>query len=69
MLSPIHTAMARKFLMDVDTGVDDAQALMMLVAQPDVDLLGVTCCAGNVGLDQVCRNTLTVLKVMGKPEV
>ena len=55
--------------MDVDTGVDDAQALMMLCSQPDADILAVTCTGGNTGMDNVLKNTMSVLHVMGKTQV
>ena len=52
-------------LMDVDTGVDDAIALMLAVAQADVELVAVTCCAGNVEASQAAANTLAVLELCG----
>ena len=39
---------------DVDTGVDDAIALIYLLASPDAELVGIASTAGNVGVDQVC---------------
>jgi pyrimidine-specific ribonucleoside hydrolase len=56
-------------LLDVDTGVDDALALLFAVRHPGLDLRAVTCVAGNVGLDQVVHNTLTVLDIAGATEV
>lgn len=50
---------------DVDTGVDDALALLFLSAHPGIDLRAVTCVAGNAALDQVVQNTLDVLAVAG----
>lgn len=50
---------------DVDTGVDDALALLFLAAHPDIDLRAVTCVAGNASLAQVAQNTLDVLAVAG----
>jgi pyrimidine-specific ribonucleoside hydrolase len=52
-------------LLDVDTGVDDALALLLALRSPHLDLSAVTCVAGNVALDQVVHNTLTVLDVAG----
>jgi len=48
----------------VDTGVDDALALMVAVRHPDLDLRGVVCTAGNVQLDQVLTNTCHVLDAL-----
>ncbi len=55
--------------MDVDTGVDDAIALMLAVARPDVELVAVTCCAGNVEAPQAAANTLAVLELCGASDV
>lgn len=56
-------------ILDVDTGVDDAMALLLAARHPQLDLLAVTCVAGNAGLDDVVRNTLTVLQACGRPDV
>ncbi|XP_068121055.1 uncharacterized protein, partial [Hyperolius riggenbachi] len=62
--------MAKKLLLvDVDCGVDDAQALMMALAAPDVQILGITCCHGNTTLENVCKNVLRVLKTCDRLEV
>jgi purine nucleosidase len=56
-------------ILDVDTGVDDALALVYAVASPEVELVAVTCVAGNVPLDMVTRNTLAVLEAAGRGDV
>ncbi|MFC4120011.1 nucleoside hydrolase [Nonomuraea zeae] len=56
-------------ILDVDTGVDDALALLFAVRHPDLRLRAVSCVAGNAGLDQVVRNTLKVLDAAGAPDV
>ena len=56
-------------ILDVDTGVDDACALLLAALHPDVDLLAVTCVSGNASVDDVVRNTLKVLDVAGRPDV
>ncbi|KAM8976737.1 inosine-uridine preferring nucleoside hydrolase-like [Pelodytes ibericus] len=62
--------MAKKLLLiDVDCGVDDAQALMMALAAPEVDILGITCCYGNAKIEHVCRNVLRVLQVCNRMEI
>ena len=60
--------MLRKLILDTDGGVDDAQALLMLIAAgraPDA----ITTVFGNVALAQASRNILTVLAVAGRPEI
>lgn len=56
-------------LLDVDTGVDDALALLLAVRSPDLELLGVSCVAGNAPVDQVVANTLQVLDAAGAGDV
>ncbi len=56
-------------VLDVDTGVDDACALLLAARHPGLDLQAVTCVAGNAEVDQVVVNTLTVLDVAGRPDV
>lgn len=56
-------------ILDVDTGLDDACALLLAARHPELDLKAVTCVGGNVGIDQVVVNTLTVLDAAGRPDV
>ncbi|XP_078078532.1 inosine-uridine preferring nucleoside hydrolase-like [Mustelus asterias] len=56
-------------LLDVDCGLDDAQAIMMALAAPNVQVLGITCTHGNTTIDNVCRNVLRVLKACQKSEI
>ena len=56
-------------ILDVDTGIDDALALMLAVRHPNVNLRAVTCVAGNASLEQVVRNTLTVLDAAGAEDI
>jgi purine nucleosidase len=62
-------AVAVPTLLDVDTGVDDAVALLLAVSHPDVELVAVTCCAGNVEAPQAALNTLGVLDLCGAGDV
>jgi inosine-uridine nucleoside N-ribohydrolase len=50
---------------DVDTGVDDAMALVYLLASPDARLVGIASTGGNVAVDQVCVNNLRLLELCG----
>ena len=58
-----------RFIMDCDTGTDDAQALMMALARDDVIMTAVTCVFGNCAVDNVARNVLRVLKVCNRLDV
>lgn len=50
---------------DVDTGIDDALALVYLLASDDAELVGIASTGGNIGVDQVCRNNLGLLQLCG----
>ncbi len=56
-------------VLDVDTGVDDACALLLAALHPGLDLRAVTCVGGNAPLADVVRNTLTVLETAGAFDV
>ncbi|GGR73849.1 nucleoside hydrolase [Streptomyces humidus] len=56
-------------IIDCDTGVDDALALLFAVRCPALDVRAVTCVAGNTDVDGVVRNTLTVLEQAGAADV
>jgi pyrimidine-specific ribonucleoside hydrolase len=56
-------------VLDVDTGVDDACAILLAARHPGLDLRAVTCVAGNADVDQVVRNTLVVLRAAGRSDV
>ena len=55
----------RDFLIDTDTASDDAVAILMALAAPDVRVLGLTTVAGNVSLDQATRNALLTVEIAG----
>ncbi len=52
-------------ILDCDTGLDDAIALMVASKHPDIDLLGITVVAGNQTLDKTLPNTLHVCQHLG----
>ena len=56
-------------LLDVDTGIDDSLALLYACASPEVELVAVTCVAGNVDARQVAENTRAVLELAGRDDV
>jgi purine nucleosidase len=56
-------AAALPVFVDVDTGVDDAMALAYLFASKDAEVVGIASTAGNVPVQQVCRNNLGLLKL------
>jgi purine nucleosidase len=56
-------------VVDCDTGVDDALALLYLTRQPQVDIVAVGCVHGNVPVAGVARNTLQVLALAGRADI
>jgi purine nucleosidase len=57
--------MRRVFLIDTDTASDDAVALIMALKNPAVDVAAITVVAGNVHVDQACRNALYTAELCG----
>jgi pyrimidine-specific ribonucleoside hydrolase len=57
--------MAVPVVVDCDTGVDDALALLVAVGDPALDLRAVTCVQGNADVARVVRNTLVTLDAAG----
>ena len=56
-------------ILDVDTGVDDALAILFAIKHPGIDVLGISCVAGNASLERVVDNTLRILDVADAPPV
>jgi purine nucleosidase len=61
--------MARKIIIDTDPGQDDAVAILLALASPELELLGITCVAGNVPLALTARNARVVCELAGRPDV
>ncbi len=56
-------------ILDVDTGVDDALALLYALASPEVELITATCVMGNVTVERAVENTLAVLELAGRADI
>jgi len=56
-------------ILDVDTGLDDALAILLAVKSPALNVLGITCVMGNVELNKVVPNTIKVLDVAGATDI
>jgi purine nucleosidase len=50
-----------RVLLDVDTGIDDAQAILFALRSPELDIEGITTVCGNIDVNQASMNTLKVL--------
>src|SRR5699024_5912539 len=56
----------KKAILDVDTGVDEALAIIYAYESGQLDLLGITTVNGNVPLEDVVRNTKKVAQLIGE---
>jgi len=59
--------MARKVILDVDPGIDDALALCLALFDPRLEVLAVTAVAGNVSSQQATRNVQTIIEQLDPP--
>jgi len=64
-----YWAVVKPLILDVDTGLDDACAILFAAQHPGLDLRAVTCVGGNAPVDDVVRNTLIVLRAAGRDDV
>jgi inosine-uridine nucleoside N-ribohydrolase len=60
---------AQRLVLDVDTGTDDAIAIMLAALHPDLDLVAVTTVSGNVPVDVGTENSLRVLDHVGRGDI
>ena len=56
----------KRLIIDTDPGVDDAHAILLALAHPDVKVEAITTVNGNVGLDLTTANALKILDAAGK---
>jgi inosine-uridine nucleoside N-ribohydrolase len=61
--------MRRKLILDVDTGTDDAVAIMLAALNPALDLIACTTVNGNVTVEHGTDNTLRVLDHIGRSDI
>ena len=61
--------MAERIILDCDPGHDDAIALLLALASPEIELLGVTTVAGNQTLEKTTANAIRILEFSGRTDV
>jgi purine nucleosidase len=61
--------MARKIIIDTDPGQDDAVAILLALASPELDVIGITAVAGNVPLALTEKNARKICELAGKPDI
>ena len=56
-------------IIDVDTGIDDAMALVLALQSDKLDIRGITTVAGNQTIEKTTRNTIDVVDYFGRGEI
>ena len=57
-----------RIIIDTDPGQDDAVAILLALASPELEVLGVTVAAGNVPLALTEKNTRKICELAGRPQ-
>jgi purine nucleosidase len=57
--------MTKRILLDTDPGIDDALAILLALASPELSLEGLSVVHGNCSLEQAVRNGLSILELAG----
>lgn len=58
-----------RILLDTDPGIDDALAIFLALASPEITLEAITTVSGNVFVDHTTRNALSLLELAGRTEI
>ena len=53
----------RKVIIDCDPGIDDSLAILLAVNSPELEILGITTCSGNVEAKMGAKNALKTLQI------
>ena len=62
-------ALQRKIIIDTDPGQDDAVAILLALASPELEILGITAVAGNVPLALTQKNARKICELGGRPDL
>ncbi len=62
-------SVTRKIIIDTDPGQDDAVAILLALGSPELEVLGITCVAGNVPLALTTKNARVVCELAGRPDI
>ncbi|MEO0771849.1 MAG: nucleoside hydrolase [Pseudomonadota bacterium] len=60
---------AHKIIIDTDPGQDDAVAILLALASPELEVLSLTCVAGNVPLPYTTTNARKIAELAGRPDL
>lgn len=62
-------AQARRVILDVDPGIDDAMAILLAAQSPELQIEAITVVSGNVLVDQGVQNALKLVELAGRTEI
>ena len=65
----VRVMMPKRILLDTDPGIDDACAILLALASPEISLEGLSIVHGNCSLEQATRNALSVLELAGASHI
>jgi inosine-uridine nucleoside N-ribohydrolase len=58
-----------RIILDTDPGIDDALAIFLALASPEIHLEAITTVSGNVDVERTTRNALTLLTLAGRTDI
>jgi purine nucleosidase len=61
--------MPRPIIIDTDPGIDDAVAILLALASPELEVLGLVAVAGNLPLAATATNARAIVELAGRPEI
>ena len=64
-----RSRVTKKIIIDTDPGQDDAVAILLALASPELEVLGITAVAGNVPLALTAKNARIVCELAGRKEI
>ena len=59
----------KSIILDVDTGIDDALAIAYAAHSPELNILGLTACFGNIPVEEAVRNSQIILEKLGRTDI
>ena len=59
----------RQIIIDTDPGQDDAMAILLALGSPELEVLGISCVAGNTKLPAVLRNARIICELANRPDI
>ena len=65
----VDNAARTRVVIDCDTGVDDAMAVLYGLLAPEIEVVGLTCCWGNTWVETATANTLRLLEIVDMPDI